>query len=75
MTNGMMFLEELISAGKTPQVVVMAGEEENRDFMWDNLPGVRKPLTQEEGEKLGTIKENPKDETEDETEEDQTQGE
>ena len=49
--------------------------EENRDFMWDNLPGVRKPLTPEEGEKLGTIKENPKDETEDETEEDQTQGE
>ena len=48
MTNGMMFLEELISAGKTPQVVVLAGEEEeNRDFMWDNLPGVRKPLTQQ----------------------------
>ena len=71
MTNGMMFLEELISAGKTPQVVVMAGEEENRDFMWDNLPGVRKPLTQEEGEKLGSKKE----ESNNETEEDQTQGE
>ena len=72
MTNGMMFLEELISAGKTPQVVVMAGEEEeNRDFMWDNLPGVRKPLTQEEGEKLGSKKE----ESNNETEEDQPQGE
>ena len=77
MTNGMMFLEELISAGKTPQVVVMAGEEEeNRDFMWDNLPGVRKPLTTEESEKLGTIKEEPKNESEEnESEEDQTQGE
>ena len=45
---------------------------EDRDFMWENLPGVRKPLTTEESEKLGTIKEKPKDETE---EEDQTQGE
>ena len=45
---------------------------EDRDFMWDNLPGVRKPLTTEESEKLGTIKEKPKDETE---EENQTQGE
>ena len=38
---------------------------EDRDFMWDNLPGVRKPLTTEESEKLGTIK----DETEEELEE------
>jgi len=38
---------------------------EDRDFMWDNLPGVRKPLTTEESEKLGTIK----DETEEEPEE------
>ena len=45
---------------------------EDRNFMWDNLPGVKKPLTTEESEKLGTIKEKPKDETE---EEDQTQGE
>ena len=45
---------------------------EDRDFMWENLPGVRKPLTTEESEKLGTIKEKLKDETE---EEDQTQGE
>ena len=45
---------------------------EDRDFMWENLPGVRKPLTTEESEKLGTIKEKPKDETK---EEDQTQGE
>ena len=37
---------------------------EDRDFMWDNLPGVRKPLTTEESEKLGTIK----DETEEELE-------
>ena len=50
--------------------------EENRDFMWDNLPGVRKPLTTEESEKLGTIKEEPKNESEEnESEEDQTQGE
>ena len=27
----------------------------DRDFMWENLPGVRKPLTTEESEKLGTI--------------------
>ena len=45
---------------------------EDRNFMWDNLPGVRKPLTTEESEKLGTIKEKPKADTE---EEDQTQGE
>ena len=45
--------------------------EEDRDFMWDNLPGVRKNLTTEESEKLGTKKEESKDETE----EDQTQGE
>ena len=45
--------------------------DEDRDFMWDNLPGVRKPLTQEEGEKLGS----KKDESNNETEEDQTQGE
>ena len=38
---------------------------EDRDFMWENLPGVRKPLTTEESEKLGTIK----DETEEELEE------
>ena len=37
---------------------------EDRNFMWDNLPGVRKPLTTEESEKLGTIK----DETEEELE-------
>ena len=42
--------------------------EEDRDFMWDNLPGVRKNLTTEESEKLGTIKEEPKDETEEEEE-------
>ena len=42
---------------------------EDRDFMWNNLPGVRKPLTTEESEKLGTIKEESKDEAEDETEE------
>ena len=29
---------------------------EDRNFMWDNLPGVRKPLTTEESENLGTIK-------------------
>jgi len=28
---------------------------EDRNFMWDNLPGVKKPLTTEESEKLGTI--------------------
>jgi len=44
---------------------------EDRDFMWNNLPGVRTPLTTNESEKLGTIKEESKDETE----EDQTQGE
>jgi len=44
---------------------------EDRDFMWNNLPGVRNPLTTEESENLGTIKEEPNDETE----EDQTQGE
>ena len=42
---------------------------EDRDFMWDNLPGVKKPLTTEESEKLGTIKEESKDETEEEQEE------
>jgi hypothetical protein len=45
---------------------------EDRDFMWNNLPGVRTSLTTNESEKLGTIKEESKDETE---EEDQTQGE
>ena len=35
---------------------------EDRDFMWDNLPGVKKPLTTEESEKLGTIKDEPKEE-------------
>tara|TARA_Y100001949_G_C15740604_1_gene223466 strand:+ start:266 stop:406 length:141 start_codon:yes stop_codon:yes gene_type:complete len=44
---------------------------EDRDFMWENLPGVKKPMTTEESEKLGTIKEEPKEEIE----EDQTQGE
>ena len=47
--------------------------EEDRDFMWDNLPGVRKNLTTEESEKLGTKKEELKNE--EESEEDQTQGE
>jgi len=42
-------------------------EEDNRDFMWDNLPGVRKPLTQEEGEKLGTKKNKSKEEEEEST--------
>ena len=52
---------------------------EDRDFMWDNLPGSRgrkapfSPLTTEEAEALGSKKiEKSKDETE---EEDQTQGE
>ncbi len=50
---------------------------EDRNFMWDNLPGSRgrkaplSPLTTEEGEGLGTKIEK----SEDETEEDQTQGE
>ena len=34
---------------------------EDRNFMWDNLPGVKKPLTTEESEKLGTIKDESKD--------------
>tara|TARA_B100000809_G_C14631724_1_gene348823 strand:+ start:261 stop:392 length:132 start_codon:yes stop_codon:yes gene_type:complete len=38
---------------------------EDRDFMWDNLPGVRKPLTTEESEKLGTIKDETEEELED----------
>ena len=42
---------------------------EDRDFMGDNLPGVRKPLTTEESEKLGTIKDEPKDKEEEEPEE------
>jgi len=29
MSGSMMFLEELIKAGKTPQAIVMAGEEES----------------------------------------------
>jgi hypothetical protein len=37
---------------------------EDRDFMWENLPGVKKPLTTEESEKLGTIKDEPKDKEE-----------
>ena len=37
---------------------------EDRDFMWENLPGVRKPLTTEESEKLGNIKYEPKDKEE-----------
>ena len=37
---------------------------EDRNFMWDNLPGVRKPLTTEESEKLGTIKDETKEELE-----------
>jgi len=37
---------------------------EDRNFMWDNLPGVKKPLTTEESEKLGTIKDKPKDKEE-----------
>ncbi len=36
--------------------------EEDRDFMWDNLPGVRKNLTTEESEKLGTKKEESEEE-------------
>jgi len=47
-------------------------EEDNRDFMWDNLPGVRKPLTQEEGEKLGTKKNESKEEEESTAEEGDT---
>ena len=38
---------------------------EDRNFMWDNLPGVRKPLTTEESEKLGTIKDETEEELED----------
>ena len=38
---------------------------EDRDFMWENLPGVRKPLTTEESEKLGTIKDETEEELED----------
>ena len=37
---------------------------EDRNFMWDNLPGVKKPLTTEESEKLGTIKDESKDKEE-----------
>ena len=37
---------------------------DTRNFMWDNLPGVKKPLTTEESEKLGTIKDEPKNKEE-----------
>ena len=60
MSGSMMFLEELIKAGKTPQAIVMAGEEEDKTFGSGNVMRMaREAKEEEETVVTGTIGEDP----------------
>jgi len=59
MSGSMMFLEELIKAGKTPQAIVMAGEEEDKTFGSGNVMRMAREAKEEETVVTGTIGEDP----------------
>ena len=59
MSGSMMFLEELIKAGKTPQAIVMAGEEEDKTFGSGNVMRMAREAKEEETAVTGTIGEDP----------------
>ena len=55
MSGSMMFLEELIKAGKTPQAIVMAGEEEDKTFGSGNVMRMAKEAKEKETVITGTV--------------------